>query len=400
MSSEASTFKVTASSLDKEMTVPTSKSYANRILILAALNPHDVCIDHLPESTDVLNMLKVFEKIGLVVERHGASTWIRGSFPACEQIEKDHKIIVTTGDGGTTTRFLIPFLALGSKIYQIEPEGGMRDRPMDEMLLGLEALAVKTRFRSHGVWLEVQGPLDKTAKLTVDCKRSTQFASAFVLVCGAERVSFKNLQSSEAYLQMSLKCVERAAQTHWLVPVDYSSVSYPLALAAVTGRVKIKNCLAPDELQADSVFLEILEEVGAKVEWSDGLIVTKSSKLNSFTRDCSQCPDLVPTLAYLACFSHGESVLSGLDVLQYKESDRLVEISKILEAFGVEHTKTSTSLKIVGGTAQRESLKYHPPADHRMIMMVYLMMRTLSGGELDQVHHVNKSFPNFFEVIE
>lgn len=400
MSLEASTFKVVARSFDKEIVVPTSKSYANRILILAALNTQDVCIDHLPLSTDVLNMLKVFERIGLKVEREGVSTWIKSSFPACESSKKEEKIIVTTGDGGTTTRFLIPFLALGEKTYQIEPEGGMRDRPMDEMLEGLNKLGVETKFQTQGVWLEVKGPLNKHQNLTIDCKRSTQFASAFALACGSKNLAFRNLESSEAYLQMTLNCVEKAAQTHWVVPVDFSSLSYPLALAAVTGRVKVTNCFAPDPLQADSVLLEILAQSEVGIEWTDGLTVSRAGQLKAFTRSCSQCPDLVPTLAYLACFSEGESVLSGLEVLQYKESDRLTEISKILEAFGVEHSKTPSTLRIVGGTAQRASLKYHPPADHRMIMMTYLMMRTLSGGEVDQIHHVNKSFPDFFEVME
>lgn len=400
MISEPSIFKVVARAFNAKISVPTSKSYANRILILAALEKNDVVIEDLPDSTDVLNLLKAFEIIGLKVLRNNNETIIRGSFPDCENGRED-LCIVPTGDGGTTTRFLIPLLALGKRLYQVEPEGGMRERPMDEMFETLQSLGVKYHFKVKDKWLQLQGPMSPPSSLTIDCRRSTQFASAFVLVLGAEKISFKNLETSEAYLEMTISCKKIGSQKYWKVPVDFSSLSYPVALAAVMGRVHITNCLALDPLQADSVLLKLLPQLGCPLDWcEDGLIVQKSEGLKPIQYDCSQCPDLVPTLAYLACFAQGESFLTGLEVLKYKESDRLSEISKVLEAFSVEHTHGAGFLKISGGTAQKKSMTYHPPADHRLVMMTYLMMRSLGGGELDQVHHVKKSFPQFFELME
>ena len=49
----------------KNILIPTSKSYANRILILASLNQRVVTIEALPESTDVLNLINCLEKVGI-----------------------------------------------------------------------------------------------------------------------------------------------------------------------------------------------------------------------------------------------------------------------------------------------------------------------------------------------
>lgn len=400
MKSDPSIFKVEARAFSAQMSVPTSKSYANRILILAALEKEDVVIEDLPDSTDVLNLLKAFETIGLKVLREKNLTTIKGSFPACEKGQID-RCLVATGDGGTTTRFLIPFLALGKRLYQVEPEGGMRERPMEEMLEVLKKLQVRHNFKVEDKWLELQGPMIPAKSLTIDCQRSTQFASGFVLALGAENIDFKNLDTSEAYLEMTLKCKLKGANNFWKIPVDYSSLSYPVALAATSGRVHITNCFDVDPLQADSVLLKLLAHMGCDPEWrEDGLVIQKNERLGPIQYDCSQCPDLVPTLAYLACFAKGESLLTGLEVLKYKESDRLNEISKVLSAFSVKHTQGQNFLRIIGGSAQKDFIHYHPPADHRIVMMTYLMMRTLGGGKLDQIHHVNKSFPQFFELME
>ena len=49
----------------KKVLIPTSKSFANRILILASLCPKIVTIEGLPESTDVSNLIDCLEKIGI-----------------------------------------------------------------------------------------------------------------------------------------------------------------------------------------------------------------------------------------------------------------------------------------------------------------------------------------------
>ena len=56
---------VESGSFSKSVIIPTSKSYANRILILAALCPSVITIEGLPESTDVSNLISCLQQVGL-----------------------------------------------------------------------------------------------------------------------------------------------------------------------------------------------------------------------------------------------------------------------------------------------------------------------------------------------
>lgn len=406
MSLENSFFEVSPGPFFGQIEIPGSKSYANRLLILAALNPKPVTLSNLPDSTDVLSMLDCLEKIGIKIERNRERVCLLNSFPACES-DGQAPILVETGDGGTTTRFLMALLALGNRRYFIEPEGGMRSRPLEEMLDVLNALSVQTS-QNDDAWLSLKGPLKIEGPIKVDCSRSTQFASALALVLKeqADLLETARLKTSKSYYQMTLKLLKQANKEEYIVPLDFSSASYPLALAAVTGSVIITNCFEKDDYQADSVFVDVLKRAQAKVEFSSGgLKVEKPQKLVAFEMSCSTCPDLAPTLAYLASFCAGESRLYDLEVLEHKESDRFLEIKNVLDHFGVEYKTQGRSEILIKG--QGHSLSKHisketltPPADHRIVMMSYLFMRSLNGGLLGNTRHVKKSFSGFFEVME
>ena len=108
------TIDVIPSSFCKTLHVPTSKSYANRLLILAALEAKGAIIENLPESTDVISMLEAFKHIGITVQRQDNEQYfIKGPFPIIEDTVGKKPIYLETGDGGTTNRFLIPLFARG-----------------------------------------------------------------------------------------------------------------------------------------------------------------------------------------------------------------------------------------------------------------------------------------------
>ncbi len=398
--------KIDAYPFSKSIEVPSSKSFSNRVLILGAIAENDVVINNLSESTDVINMLKCFERIGIKYTRNDSSVTIQSCFPNCE-IQTSEPIYLETGDGGTTNRFLIPLLALGKNCYRLNATEKMADRPIEELSSALLKMRVSVAHgnASDDYWLEICGSNRINTALKIDCSRSTQFASGFLLAFGNSDlpITFSNLDSSKKYLEMTQSLVDefKAGKREFDVPVDFSSLSYPIALGAVTGDVCITNYCGLDPYQADSVFLALLKDIGADVD-EDNLLFVKKSKLTAFNFNCSGCPDLTPTLSFIAAFATGTSILSGLEVLKYKESDRISEIIRILDAFGIEYHyhEAQYSLEIVGRPDHKgKFVEFSPPADHRMVMTCYLFMRSLSGGVLHNVEHVNKSFPRFFEIM-
>ena len=401
MKSENLSYKTIPSSLNKKVIVPTSKSYANRVLILAALNSEEVTIKNLPESTDVKNMLKCFEEIGLKLKIENNKVTVLNSFPECENISSD-TIHLHTGDGGTTNRFLIPLLALGKNRYNLIPAEKMTERPMKEMESILLSLGVKL-FNEEN-WFCLQGPYNSSLKeIEVDCSETTQFATGFMLSLWKTGINVNeiNLKTSIPYLLMTKELI-KDLKNEYTVPVDFSSLSYPLALGALGGEVHIPNCVEVDRYQADSILIEILKSLSVEITINDqGLSLKGIDSMDSFEHDCSACPDLVPTLCFLASYAKGDSHLKKVDVLKYKECDRLKEMLRMMKLFDVDasYDEKSDVLTVRGRESHNKEVEVKTERDHRMVMVAHLFQRYNGGGILHDSDCVKKSFPQFFKEM-
>ncbi len=394
--------RVTPGGLTKSISIPTSKSYANRLLILGSIFPEEVRIDSLPQATDVTNLITSLKEIGLEIIEESEGIKILNSFPECEKL--DHEIVLETGDGGTTNRFLLGMLARGKNTYILKPDPLFLKRPIDDFINQLSGLGV---FVEKGDdYIKIKGPIKfEGEELIIDSALSSQFASAFALSLADKKIKVlaKNLESSEKYLSLTYNLIEKfkTGIRKYSVPIDFSSLSYPLALAALSGEVLVENYSGRDSYQADSIFLDILKKIGAEVlEGPGNLLVRKSTNLKSFEIDCSSCLDLVPTLSFLFSYIPGRTILKNIKALSYKESDRLVEIQKLLNLFKIENrTLGDSDLEIIGTTKKSSFEEYEAPKDHRMIMTAYLFMRLNGGGVIKNHTFVDKSFPEFFQLL-
>jgi 3-phosphoshikimate 1-carboxyvinyltransferase len=273
--------------------------------------------------------------------------------------------------------------------------------PLKKFKVGIET-------NSNGAWITIKGPaqLSNVTNVEIDCKESTQFASAMMLAFSDLSLQFdlKNIHASETYIDMS-KFILQATQikNSYFVPVDFSSLSYPLALGLIRGKVLIKNCHALDPLQADSKFIELVQKAGGDIEWvKDGLKATSKNTMAPIQVNGADFPDLVPTLAFMAAHIEGESVLTNLAVLHHKESDRVEELMNLLKNMDVnfKYIKEKEEIRIHGKKEKYKAATLTPARDHRMVMTSYLFLRANNGGTLSEVDCVNKSFPNFFELMK
>lgn len=398
-------FNTTPAPFNKVLKVPTSKSFANRALILAAINEEEIILNEMPESTDVKNMIRCLRSVGVEIIENGSSIIVKNSFPECE-IPSEDIVTLHTGDGGTTNRFIIPLLALGTNKYELIASEKMLERPMDELDEVLTSLGVNVE-RSEDIWFQVQGPyvIDRLV-VDVDCARSTQFATGLALSLSKLNVDVTplNLHTSQPYWEMTVNLIEKFEDdTIFDVPVDFSSLSYPLALATMGGSVTVTNCRGVDRFQADSAFIYILEKLNVDIDFThNGFVLNGKDILSPLNEDCRSCPDLVPTLCFIASYAQGTSRLSGVEVLRHKECDRLDEMLRMMASFGVKsfYEEETDSLVIEGRSPHSDSVDYNPPVDHRMVMVAYMFQRFNGGGQLSNSECVAKSFPTFFNVME
>ncbi len=390
-------FKVKKGPLKSTIHLPRSKSYANRLLILASVNEKDISLTSLPLAEDVVLLMKALEQIGLVITRSGDTTRIENSFPACEREGQT----IEVGEGGTTARFLACLLCLGHSPYTLILGKRLKERPWEEFLSLVKAHGGKATLRDNQ--LQIQGPLKPSSSMKIDCQRTTQFASGFQLAFSAMGLIVEplNLVSSESYWNLTQALVKAVAHDDkFTIPLDWSGASYPLAFGALNQKIFFPE-LQFDPYQGDAQFLEILKHRGSVEINSMGIEVIPSQTVGDVELDVRNCLDLVPALCFYLSHISGIHKLHGIQNLIYKESDRLSEIRRLMLLFERESEVENHCLIIHGHQHlidKPQDLKL--PNDHRMVMMGALFLRHHGGGSVNPLEAVDKSFPGFFHLFD
>lgn len=396
-----SSIKVSPYSWSPKWKVPTSKSYANRALIVSALKSEAITLQPLSESRDVLNLMKALRLVGVKIDHEGDSCCVYGNFLR-DEVKTNKVIEVESGDGGTTTRFLMALLARGSNQYLLKPSGGMKKRPMNGLVNALRELGACIERDQNDNFM-IQGPINNNKKkISVDCTQTSQFLSALHLATWDLEINYQaiGLVGSSIYVQQTLDVIKNITT----IPIDFSSAAYPLTLGALIPSVSVENCSQGDPYQADSIIIKILKGLGIELEFStQGVSVFKRPQaLEAIDIDASGFPDLVPTLCFLASYCSGESCIRNVHSLEFKESNRIKETSRILSLFHIEHDFTDPLCLKIKGSPLSEKVPpviYHAADDHRMIMVAALFMAINSGGEIQGFEAVVKSYPHFFDYI-
>ena len=110
--------------------------------------------------------------------------------------------------------------------------------------------------------------------------------------------------------------------------------------------------------------------------------------------------DEIPILSLVCAYVEGESVISGLEELRYKESDRLKGICDILEGMGAKATlHNKDQIRIKGENKLYNTNKLPDLNDHRLAMMISIA-QIVSGNSVSYPDCINVSFPDFKNLIE
>jgi 3-phosphoshikimate 1-carboxyvinyltransferase len=382
--------------LHSQIEIPGSKSYANRLLILAALRKGPVTLTALPEASDVTHLVLALTELGLKIKSKEGEVTIVDSFPECEKSPRE----ITVGEGGTTARFLACLLLMGKESYTLILGERLKQRPWDELVDLARRYGAKASL--HDNKLTLQGPLSLPATIDVDCSRTTQFASGLQLACAftSTKIIPVKMASSQSYWQMTEHLIQKmASNNEFSIPRDWSSASYPMAYAALNQKIFFPG-LHEDLDQADAKLLTLLKSFQCVTETEKGIEVHPLGSSHPVELDVGDCLDLVPTLGYFLSHIEGTHTLSGIENLVHKESDRLQEVISLLQKFHRKAHVKDRRLLIEGKTERmKEIVHLKFPDDHRMVMAGALFLLHHGGGTLGPAEAINKSFPSFFNII-
>lgn len=393
--------KVYPQPLSGTIIIPGSKSLTHRALICASLANGITSICHPLMSDDTLATIKCLQALGVKILIEEMCIKVCGVNKLIIQDELD------AYESASTLRFLLPLISLWNHHFTIKASPRLLKRIDTADLHALKGLKIKINEND----LEVEGKLEFPLYLKDDI--TTQWISGLLFTLPFNKGQLYVNKLNNQYILMTMDMMKEfnvvikknnnilsCDETTYLakdidIEGDYSHAAFFLT-SAIFNRLKVKG-LKLDSLQGDRVFLMFLEKMGLKWQDDDGVIVSHNRPLgNQF--DLSLNPDLAPILAALASVSKGTSILTGLNKLKYKESDRLLSTFHSLQALGAKIKIENDNLIIEGQEYLPGGTLINGFNDHRIIMsLVAISSQVITPFIITDAEAVSKSFPDFFE---
>ena len=424
------------------LTMPASKSFAQRAIIAAALADGISHLSGYSSCGDNEAAIAVAKALGAEISRQDDQLTIRGTAGAPFPGDSLH-----TGESGFLTRLMIPLAARlakgpvtfsGEKTLLRRPLTGARElmSPFKVALSGEQIpLTVSGRLTPGEVTIPgrygsqlVSGLLSalplcrEDSVIHLDAPKSIPYIFITLDVLKQFGIRIANeMEGDEEFVETQdwglcegmtfrIKGGQRYKAADLTLEADWSAAATFLTAGAIFGQVAVEG-LDTKSLQADLTILDILVDAGASLsqEEESGIIHVRKAPLRAFETDASNCPDLFPVLSVLAAFCEGTSRIGGVGRLANKESDRAAAIVDMLTRMGVKASIKGDKLLVEGHSLARRSLsgtllrggQYTSWHDHRMVMALKIAALGADGPvAIDDETCVAKSFPDFAQLYE
>ncbi|MDC0358957.1 3-phosphoshikimate 1-carboxyvinyltransferase [Oligoflexia bacterium] len=404
--------RVEPSSVAGTVTLPASKSMLQRAIFAAALARGQSELSNPSDCDDAEVALAAIQVLGAKVQVGDTLVITGGGAPA--------DTTLNCGESGLSMRMLCALASHFEQQFQIIGRGSLTSRPIDMIEEPLVTLGVEVQTAGGFLPVTVKGPI-KGGKLSIDGSITSQFLTGLLMtlpLCEEDsELTVQNL-ASKPYVIMTIElladfgiqveCDQRMeifniqGRQHYqarpyAVEGDWSSAAFMAVAAAIAGTVTLKG-LKPQSAQADRAILEVLEQVGAQVEVSSEDIHIEKGILHAFQFDASDCPDLFPILATLACNCEGKSTIAGVNRLKHKESDRALAIAEEFTKLGAVIVIDNDLMQIEGRRLKGGTVDSHN--DHRIAMATAIAaLNSTEGISIERAAAVSKSYPSFFEDL-
>lgn len=384
--------------------LPSSKSIANRALIIHALSFSPYPIENLSDSDDTRVMNQVFNSNSNVFD---------------------------IGHAGTAMRFLTAFLSQIVGEWTITGSDRMKQRPIGILVDALNKLGAKIEYLENDGFppLKIYGSHLKGCVLELDGSVSSQYISALLMIAPTIEdgltLRLKNKITSRPYIEMTLKLMEQFGVQHvwkgneiriseqkytarpFSVEADWSGASYWYQMAVLADEADVELIgLTTESLQGDATIAKWFDQLGIQTSATDnGSRLTKNGKaLPEFLAlNFIENPDVAQTFGVLCVMKQIPFHFTGLETLKIKETNRIVALQDELAKFGAQITEPAHGELKWDGTFPLEKQTipeietYH---DHRMAMAFAPACQ--SSGQLAILDPmvVTKSYPAFWEDLK
>jgi 3-phosphoshikimate 1-carboxyvinyltransferase len=395
------------------ITAPPSKSYTHRAMVLGALTHSHFSLVNPLMSEDTRATLDALYALGTEFR---SST--RGVLIHCDKFRRAPGV-VDAKNSGTTIRLMAGIASLLPEETTLTGDESLARRPMGPLVDALSQLGAKCQYLGNPGRppLKITGPITGD-RADIPGDVSSQFVSALLIACsqksGDTDIILKGQLRSRPYVDITLqmlrefgadvqekdqrffvKGTQRLTREDYNVPGDFSSASFPLVAAAITGGEVTVRGLDLNSPQGDKAILERLRSFGARVSLGKDSAKVSGGELKGAEIDVRHTPDLFPILAVLGSVASGRTVLKGGENLRAKESDRIATTTTFLRDMGASIVPRDDGCEVVGGE-RLHGTTVQTEGDHRILMAAAIAgLVSSSETRIDDNDSFNVSYPGF-----
>jgi len=421
--------------INLELAVPGSKSITNRAFLIAMLANGTSTLKGCLESDDTHRMQEALIELGIKIEKNGNNFTIEGNNG---NFKNKNDVELYLGNAGTAVRFLTAAMSLREGKTLLTGNERMQKRPIQNLINGLQQAGVEIKSLKQNGYppLQIQGNTFLGGKIEMPGDVSSQYFSALLLTAPYAKkeieLNVTNKLCSKPYIDITLDIMNKFGVQYqnsnyqsfkilpncyqaqeYTIEGDASAASYFIALVALHGgKIKITN-LPYSSKQGDVHFVDVVSEMiegDFKLKKDNDYLefsVSPNAKLKGLGKvDMNKMPDVSMTLAMLAPFAEGETIITNVPNMRVKETDRIKAIVTELNKLGIEAKELNDGIKFTGRldngklkltTTKTEIETYD---DHRMAMCFGILGTKINGIKILNPKCVNKTYPNFWKDLK
>ena len=402
--------------------LPGSKSISNRVLLLAALAAGTTRLKGLLDAEDTRVMLDALQKLDIAIDtRNFADIAVSGA-----RVIPRRKQNLFLGNAGTAFRPLTAVLALSGGEYRLTGVPRMHQRPIRDLVEPLRSIGARIDYVGKEGYPPLAihpGNTRIEGHIKVRGNVSSQYLSSLLIalpLAGGGTIEVEGDLISRPYVAITLNMMRKfgievrvggwrsfdvpgesyVAPREIYVEGDASSASYFLAAGAIAGGPVRVIGVGRDSIQGDVRFAEVLEKMGARIEYGpDWIEASGTGMLKPIEMDLNHIPDAAMTAAVAALFANGPSTIRNIGSWQLKETDRITAMATELRKLGALVVEGPDFLKITPPVKLKPGVAIDTYDDHRIAMCFSLVALGAVPVTINDPDCVAKTFPEYFAVL-
>lgn len=354
-------------SLTGEVLLPSSKLHTQLSTAMALLAQGKSTIENPLKVKDTLSLLRVIEGMGATVKRSQDQWSIWGLGQELKQMGN----VVDVKNSGTSLSLMTSVVSIYPRITVLTGDAQLRSRKIPQLISAFQNMGVQVYSAKpdESPPLVVFGGKLKGGKVSFQGKIGNCYLQSLLLPCPfAEKpfeLSFSSplntpqIEIAEDLMKAAGVEITRDRKKIKIPsrPYETFSIKIPTDLAAVAPFIAVSLFTSSDlELSGpnrvsgrDYLLLKILDQMGASIDVvKGGFSISGPQKLKGIRINLEKSPELLPSVAVIACKAKGKTVIYNAEEARLMKSDRISAMAQELKKMGAKIMERSDGLVIDG----------------------------------------------------